>query len=170
MTNAEDLQLIDRFLEMLAAEAGASRNTISAYRSDLNAASSIVCGRLVTADKAVIEHIARALEPLAKSSLARKISTLRRFFGFLHQEGLRADDPSRYLVQPGRSQRLPKTLSHAEIDRLFACIDERIANRPGPASIRLKALFELLYGSGLRATELVTLEIQAIVPDRKSVV
>ncbi len=167
MTHADDLQLIDRFLEMLAAEAGASRNTISAYRSDLNAASAIVGGRLGIADKPDIERIALALEPLAKASHARKISTLRRFFGFLHQEGLRADDPSRYLIQPGRGQRLPKTLSHAEIDRLFACIDDRIENRPGPISIRLKALFELLYGSGLRATELVTLEIQAIVPGRR---
>ncbi len=167
MTHADDLQLIDRFLEMLAAEAGASRNTISAYRSDLNAASAIVGGRLGVADKPDIERIALALEPLAKASLARKISTLRRFFGFLHQEGLRAEDPSRYLVQPGRGQRLPKTLSHAEIDRLFACIDDRIENRPGPISIRLKALFELLYGSGLRATELVTLDVQAIVPGRR---
>ncbi len=167
MTHADDLQLIDRFLEMLAAEAGASRNTISAYRSDLNAASAIVGGRLGIADKPHIERIALALEPLAKASLARKISTLRRFFGFLHQEGLRADDPSRYLIQPGRGQRLPKTLSHAEIDRLFACIDDRIENRPGPISIRLKALFELLYGSGLRATELVTLDVQAIVPGRR---
>lgn len=167
MSAAEDRQLIDRFLEMLAAEAGASRNTISAYRGDLVSASVLLKGQLSVSDADALQRLSASWSHLAKASLARKTSTLRRFFGFLHEESLRADDPSYQLVHPGRGQRLPKTLSHAEIDQLFATIARRNEDQPGPSSLRLTALFELLYGSGLRATELVTLDRQAILPGRR---
>jgi integrase/recombinase XerD len=163
---AEDRQLIDRFLEMLAAEAGASRNTISAYRADLVSASALLMGQLSDADGAALQRLSASWSHLAKASLARKTSTLRRFFGFLHQDGLRADDPSQQLVHPSRGLRLPKTLSHADVDRIFDCIARRMEDQPGPISLRLAALFELLYGSGLRATELVSLDTQAIMPGR----
>lgn len=166
MSGAEDRQLIDRFLEMLAAEAGAARNTIAAYRADLSGASNVLEGGLATADAASLQRLAAVWEPLAKATLARKTSCLRRFFGFLHGEGLRADDPSLHLVHPGRSRTLPRTISHDDVDRLFACIADRIVHKPGPASLRLSALVELLYGSGLRASELVSLDARAIQPGR----
>ncbi len=161
-----DRQLIDRFLEMLAAEAGASRNTIAAYRSDLIAASTHLEGSLHRADAQSLAGLGMAGAPLAKASLARKISTLRRFFGFLLEEGLRNDDPSRQLVQPGRTRSLPKTLSLDDVDKLFATIAAKIESHPNLKTFRLSAIVELLYGSGLRATELVTLDVRAIMPGK----
>jgi integrase/recombinase XerD len=95
--------------------------------------------------------------PLARSSVARKSSALRRFFAFLAEEGLRADDPSDALPRPGAARSLPRTLDHRQVDKLFAEIDNRLALDRSPANLRLSALIELLYGSGLRATELVSL-------------
>lgn len=166
MKHGDDFQLIDRFLEMLAAEAGASRNTIAAYRSDLAKASETLGGALGRAHAQDLGRLTASWHLLAKSSVARRVSCLHRFFGFLHEEGLRPDDPSHALVQPGRSQRLPKTLSHDDVDRLFAHVEAQISQNPGPQSLRLSAMMELLYGSGLRATELVSLELSAIVPGR----
>ncbi|QJU57688.1 tyrosine recombinase [Sphingomonas sp. AP4-R1] len=157
MTEAADRQLIDRFLEMLAAEAGAARNTLMAYRTDLEGASAHLEGRLGSADAAALQGLAEEWMPLARSTVARKSSALRRFFGFLAEEGLRADDPSEALPRPGAARSLPKVLGHEDVDRLFAAIDARLAAMPTPNALRLSALFELLYGSGLRATELVSL-------------
>jgi integrase/recombinase XerD len=157
VSEAADRQLIDRFLEMLAAEAGAARNTLMAYRTDLEGASAHLGGRLGTADGAALQDLAGTWGALARSTVARKASSLRRFFGFLAEEGLRADDPSAALPRPGASRGLPKVLGHADVDRLFAAIEARLAVARTPASLRLSALFELLYGSGLRATELVSL-------------
>lgn len=163
----EDPQLIMRFLEMMAAEGGASRNTLLAYGSDLNAASALTEGRLSSASVSDIVKLANAWEGLAKSSLARKTASLRRFFGFLCDDGLREDDPSHALPKPGARRSLPKVLSHDDMARLFGTIERRVADDASPAtSLRLLALVELLYGSGLRATELVSLDIRAISPDR----
>ncbi len=99
--------------------------------------------------------------------MARKAAALRRFYAFLHEEGLRADDPSSVLPRPGQRRALPKILSHADIDRLFAAIAERTgAAHPSANDLRLAALVELLYGSGLRASELVALPRNAVHPDR----
>jgi integrase/recombinase XerD len=89
--------------------------------------------------------------------VARKASALRRFFAFLAEEGLRADDPSDALPRPGVARTLPRILDHADVDRLFAEIARRLEIDGSPANLRLSALVELLYGSGLRATELVSL-------------
>ncbi len=162
----EDPWLIDRFLEMMAAERGAARNTIAAYRNDLDTASQIV-GGLGTADAEALAKLGDAWSDLAASSVARKISALRNFFGFLAMEGLRADDPSPALVRPGQRRVLPKVLSHTEVDRLFAVIAERLAvEHPAAMDLRLSALIELLYGSGLRASELVSLPLKSIAIDR----
>ena len=89
--------------------------------------------------------------------MARKSAALRRFFAFLADEGHRADDPGKALPRPGARAALPKVLSHGDVDRLFAAIAERLAREPAdPNDLRLAALVELLYGSGLRATELVS--------------
>ena len=163
---ADDDALIDRFLEMMAAERGASRNTLLAYRADLNGAAAIV-GGLVAASKERLGDLAAAWAALAASSVARKSSALRAFYAFLEEEGLRLDNPATALPRPVTRRSLPKILSTAEVDSLFALIDERLAvAHPAPHDRRLSALIELLYGSGLRATELVSLPRRALAPDR----
>ncbi len=162
-----DRDLIDRFLEMMAAEAGAARNTIAAYRTDLSLASQALGGRLAAADAIAIGQLADGWQDFAKSTVARKGAALRRFFAFLAEEGLRGDDPGAALPRPGTARPLPKTLSSGDIDAMFAAIDARIARVPPDRNdLRLSALFELLYGSGLRATELVSLPRAAIASDR----
>ncbi|WP_082467199.1 tyrosine-type recombinase/integrase [Sphingomonas sp. Leaf25] len=162
-----DRILIDRFLEMMAAEAGAARNTIAAYRTDLTLASDTLNGRLGEADAAAIGRVADEWRTLAKSTVARKSAALRRFFAFLLDDGLRADDPGEALPRPGAHRALPRTLSTGDIDAMFAAIADRIARVPPDRNdLRLSALFELLYGSGLRATELVSLPRGGIASDR----
>ena len=161
----EDAVLIDRFLEMLAAEAGAARNTILSYGTDLRAASSMLGGGLSTADSKDLARLGEAWLPLAAATAARKASVLRRFFGFLAEEGFRADDPSAALPRPQLGRPLPKVLSHQDVDAIFAELERRRAEMPGPLALRLIALVELLYGSGLRATELVSLPRNALRQD-----
>ncbi|BCA60881.1 recombinase XerD [Sphingomonas sp. HMP9] len=167
MTHAADRALIDRFLEMMAAEAGAAPNTVAAYRSDLTLASQALEGGLVEADADALATLSGGWSALSRSTVGRKSASLRRFFAFLADEGHRADDPGKALPRPGTARTLPKVLSHADIDRLFGAIAERAARDPlDPNDLRLSALFELLYGSGLRATELVSLPRNAVHPDR----
>jgi len=124
-------------------------------------------GRLVEADADALATLAGGWSALSRSTVGRKSASLRRFFAFLADEGHRADDPGKALPRPGTARTLPKVLSHADIDRLFAAIAERAARDPlDPNDLRLSALFELLYGSGLRATELVSLPRNAVHPDR----
>ncbi|KTW01012.1 recombinase XerD [Sphingomonas yabuuchiae] len=161
-----DAALVDRFLEMMAAEAGAAGNTLAAYRSDLRLAAEAMDG-LSEADEGALQWLADGWASLANATVARKAAALRRFYAFLHEEGLRADDPSSVLPRPGQRRALPKILSHADIDRLFAAIAERTgAAHPSANDLRLAALVELLYGSGLRASELVALPRNAVHPDR----
>jgi integrase/recombinase XerD len=162
-----DPAAIDRFLEMMAAEAGAATNTIAAYRRDLTLASAELDGALATADAAALQRLAESWMPLSRATVARKAAALRRFFGFLVDEGDRRDDPSAALPRPAAARPLPRTLTHADVDRLFAAVAARLdRDAPFPADIRLAALIELLYGSGLRASELVSLPRNAIHPDR----
>ena len=147
----EDATLVDRFLEMMAAERGASRNTLIAYRTDLNGAADLL-GGIAGATKEGLGALAAHWSTLAASSVARKASALRAFYAFLEEEGLRADNPSAALPRPVTRRPLPKILSTAEVDRLFALIAERLDGaHPAPLDLRLAALIELLYGSGLRA-------------------
>jgi integrase/recombinase XerD len=164
---SNDSALIERFLEMLAAEAGAARNTVNAYRSDLMLASAALERRLAEADAVAIARLAEGWAELSRATVARKSAALRRFFAFLAEEGHRADDPGAALPRPGAQRALPKTLSHHDVDRLFARIAARVVRDPrDPNDLRLAALIELLYGSGLRASELVSLPRNAIHPDR----
>jgi len=163
----EDRALVERFLEMLSAEAGAAANTIAAYGTDLRLASEFLGGRLGEAGAGDLERLADEWANLARATVARKAAALRRFYAFLADEGLRADDPSGALPRPGSTRPLPKVLSVEDVDRMFAAIAARIARVPAdPLDLRLAALVELLYGSGLRATELVSLPRNAIAPDR----
>lgn len=164
---SDDRALIERFLEMLRAESGAAANTIAAYETDLRLASQALDGRLYEAGRPEIERLAGGWQDLARATVARKSAALRRFFGFLAEEGHRADDPGAALPRPGAARRLPKILGTTDVDALFAAIAARQARvPPDPLDLRLAALIELLYGSGLRATELVSLPRNAIHPDR----
>jgi len=170
-TDLHDHALIERFLEMLVAEAGAAKNTVAAYASDLRLASEALKGRLASAGVKDVERLGNGWRDLSHATVARKAAALRRFFAFLADEGHRADDPGAALPRPGARRPLPKVLSHQDIDRLFAAIAERQARvPPDPNDLRLSALIELLYGSGLRATELVSLPRNAIQPDRPYII
>lgn len=167
MQAAADAPLISRFLEMMAAEAGASQNTLIAYRGDLIAASDLMQGSLSIVQSEDLGRLAMAWRDLANASLARKSASLRRFFGFLVDEGFRIDDPSSALARPAARRALPKILSREDVDRLFVEIENRLQKATDKSkSLRLSALLELLYGSGLRATELVSLNLHAINADR----
>ena len=166
-----DRDLIDRFLEMLAAEQGVAANTISAYNSDLTSASILVQGRLAHAGRDHLIALSRNWRGLANSSVARKSSVLRRFFGFLHEEGFRADNPSAALPKPAQARTLPKILDTDEIDLLFKTIEAKLEMaEPAPNDLRASALIEMLYGSGLRATELVALPRNAVVSDKPFII
>jgi integrase/recombinase XerD len=165
-----DPRAIALFLDMLASERGAARNTLLAYRADLEGASALLEGGLAAADTAALEACLAAWAPLARTTVQRKRSAFRRFFAFLRAEGLRADDPAAPLASVAPARPLPKTLTVADVEAMLAEVDRRLAEAPAPASLRLKALFELLYGSGLRATELVSLPRNAIRADQPAAI
>jgi integrase/recombinase XerD len=150
----EDRALVDRFLDMMAAEAGASRNTLMAYRSDLAAAAEV--GELGTATADGLGRLGRAWAGLSPATVARRAAALRRFYGFLHDEGLRPDDPSAALPRPATERPLPRILEPHEVEAMFGEAEGRAASGQ-PTALRNLALLELLYGSGLRATELIGL-------------
>ncbi len=152
----EDRALVDRFLDMMAAEAGASRNTLAAYRTDLDRAAESLSGQLGGATNEAVSRLGEQWRALAPATVARRSAALRRFFGFLLDEGIREDDPSAALPRPVLQRPLPKVLDSGEVSRLFEAAEERAASGE-PLAIRNLALLELLYGSGLRATELVSL-------------
>ncbi|MGK2912188.1 MAG: tyrosine recombinase [Sphingobium sp.] len=163
---SDDTPLIDRFLEMMAAERGAARNTLTAYRTDLLAASEAI-GGLEQADNRRLETLATLWSQLSGSTVARKASALRGFYAFLQEEGFRADNPSTALPRPALQRPLPKIVSANDVDQIFAVIAERLdVAHPSPLDLRLAAMIELLYGSGLRATELVSLPRRALASDR----
>ncbi|WP_395395190.1 tyrosine recombinase [Novosphingobium sp. BL-8A] len=152
-----------RFLTMLAAERGAALNTLAAYRRDLDAAADEI-GDLVAADGAALAGLGEAWSDVSPATLARRCSALRQFYGFLVDEGLREDDPSPSLPRPVTRRPLPRLLSHEEVERFLARAEEEAAAER-PEAVRLLALLELLYGSGLRASELVSLPVTAVPRD-----
>ncbi len=158
----EDQALVDRFLDMMAAEAGASPHTLSAYRNDLERASERLAG-LADAGATELSALGEQWSELAPSTVARRSAALRRFFGFLVDEGFRNDDPSEALPKPRLERPLPRILDELEISRMFEAAEDRAASGE-PAALRNLAILELLYGSGLRASELVSLPRGALRP------
>lgn len=148
---------------MLAAERGAALNTLAAYRRDLAGAEEAI-GDLAEAPREAVADLGGEWAALAPASVARKASALRQFFGFAVDEGWRRDDPSGVLPAPRTRRPLPKVLGHDAIAALFARAEEEAAG-DDPKAVRQLALIELLYGSGLRATELVALPRQAVPRD-----
>jgi integrase/recombinase XerD len=164
--HVSDRDAIQAFLEMLAVEGGAARNTLLAYGSDLRSASELLGGDLVGADAPALQRLGAEWMTLSRTSVARKSSVLRRFFAFLEEEKIRPDDPSDALPRPATQRALPRTLGHQDIARLFDALEERRRDRGDRLTLRLIALVELLYGSGLRATELVSLPRHALRGDQ----
>ena len=163
-----DGPLIDRFLEMMAAERGASRNTLAAYRRDLVQAAELVRGSLERAGADDLRALMAEYRSLAASSAARKLSALRQFFAFLLDEGERGDNPALDIARPATRRPLPRILTHDDVERLFAQAGEAAAGEAPPANaVRMLLLLELLYGSGLRASELVSLPRRAVTGGRE---
>ncbi|RUW23753.1 site-specific tyrosine recombinase XerD [Mesorhizobium sp. M4B.F.Ca.ET.215.01.1.1] len=161
---------IEAFLEMMSAERGAAENTLSSYRRDLEDASMAISGGLAAAAaadiRAYLDDI--AARGFAATSQARKLSAIRQFFKFLYAEGLRGDDPTGTLDSPRKGRPLPKTMSEAETGRLI----DRAATEAGEADgddrlarLRLHALVEVLYATGLRVSELVGLPVTVALRD-----
>jgi integrase/recombinase XerD len=161
----DDQALVDRFLDMMAAEAGASRHTLSAYRSDLERAAETLGGAISSATTQQVAGLGAQWGDLAPSTVARRAAALRRFYGFLVDDGLRSDDPSAALPRPRLERPLPRILDEAEIGRMFESAEERAVSGD-PIRLRNLALLELLYGSGLRASELVTLPRASLRPNQ----
>jgi integrase/recombinase XerD len=159
---ADDQALVDRFLDMLAAEAGASKHTLTAYRNDLERAAESA-GSLAVASADDLSRLGSRWAELAPATVARRSAALRRFFGFLVDEGLRDDDPSGALPRPRLERPLPRILDEEEVRRMFEAAEDRAASGEA-AAVRNLALIELLYGSGLRASELVSLPRGAVRP------
>ena len=151
---------IEAFLEMMAVERDASPHTLSAYGRDLADAEAGVEGGLMKGDEAGLEawYAGLARLGLSPATQARRRSAVRQFYRFALGEGWRADDPSRRLDAPKQGRSLPRVLSGDEIERLLAAA----AAHDGAAGLRLVALVELAYASGLRVSELLGLRLEAV--------
>ena len=160
MITEADRRLIDRFLDMMAAEFGASPNTLAAYRADLISAGEILPS-LSQATNDSLGQLGAKWADLAPSTVARRSAALRRFFAFLSDEGEIADDPSGSLPKPKLQRPLPKVLDEDQVTAIFQSAEQR-AQSGELLAVRNLAILELLYGSGLRATELVSLPRNAV--------
>jgi integrase/recombinase XerD len=168
---------IDLFLDMMAAERGASANTLAAYRRDLDHYTAFLAGQGRGPEAATTELIRAFLaecrsQGLKAASVARRLSSVRQLHRFLFAEGLAGDDPAAVLEGPKRARPLPKTLGLAEVDRLIAVSKEGLADASRPTgerwrAARLACLIELLYATGLRVSELVALPVTAARRDQR---
>ncbi|WP_417601026.1 tyrosine recombinase [Pararhodobacter oceanensis] len=162
---ADDARSISTFLEAIAAENSAARNTLLAYGRDLRHAAEWLADQqatLATADAAAIETYLVALdaEGLSRATRARRLSSLKQFYRFAYDEGWRRDNPTLRIDGPGRSARLPGTLTQDEVAQMLDVARNHGADAATKA--RNACLFELLYATGLRATELVSLPDSAL--------
>jgi integrase/recombinase XerD len=156
----------EAFLEMMAVERAAARNTLTAYARDLSDAAAFLAGRgrdLADASAEDIEAYFSALgdRGLSPATAARRRASARQFYRFVLGEGWRADDPSRRVEAPKKGRSLPKVLSRDEMDRLIAAA----AARDGAQGLRLACMVELAYASGLRISELTGLTLAVLARD-----
>jgi integrase/recombinase XerD len=160
----------EAFLEMLVAERGASANTVEAYRQDLenfviflkNADYSCASLSKVSVQDITAYMVDLSEKGMESATLARRLSTLRQFYKFLVSEGWRVDNPTTAIDFPQSRRSLPKILSEGDVVKLL----DTAASQSDPEGIRLYAMLETLYASGLRVTELTTLPLTAFHPDR----
>ena len=156
----------EAFLEMMAVERAAAKNTLTAYARDLQDAQGFLSGRgrdLADASAEDVEAYFTALgaRGLSPATAARRRAAVRQFYRFTLGEGWRADDPSRRVEAPKQGRSLPKVLSRQEMDRLIAAA----AARDGAQGLRLACMVELAYASGLRISELTGLTLAALARD-----
>ncbi|MEH2511715.1 integrase/recombinase XerD [Nitrobacteraceae bacterium AZCC 1564] len=180
LDKSSDARLITLFLDMLAAEQGAGENTLQAYRSDLEDLSEFITHRKKTfliADTQILRDYLADLDNrgFKSSSVARKLSSMRHLFRFLLNERAREDDPAAILSGPKRGRSLPKVLSIADVDRLLTHARTH-AQAPDQSplqrlrALRLSCLLEVLYATGLRVSELVSLPLSAARRDARMIV
>ena len=160
-------ELVEAFLDAIAAERGAAKNTIEAYRRDLHAYVDFLAGRGATPLEAGDVDIrafqaAGAARGLKAASVARALSAIKQWHKHLFVEGLRVDDPALALEGPRRARPLPKTLGVAEVEKLIDVAREGLEDPARPprerlATARMACLIELIYASGLRVSELIAL-------------
>jgi integrase/recombinase XerD len=168
-----DQEHLKSFLEMMAAERGAADNTLQAYRRDLEDFLGFLERAETSLDEAEAADIGAYLRALsetgmAPTSRARRLSAVRQLFKFLTAEGVVEEDPSLGLTGPKKGQAIPKTLSMAEVDRLIEVARRRTDTTRGRdrvRALRLHALIEMLYATGMRVTELVTLPRSVLAGD-----
>ncbi|MBB4019252.1 integrase/recombinase XerD [Chelatococcus caeni] len=166
-----DDRLIALYLDMLAAERGASANTLAAYGRDLEDYTTFLAAAgtgLTDADAATVRAYLQDVHArgFKASSAARRLSAVRQLHKFLYAEGYRGDDPTGAIEGPKQGRPLPKVLSVAEVDRLIATAHEGIDDEKRPLrerrrAARLACLLELIYATGLRVSELVSLPVAA---------
>ncbi|MCG8546022.1 MAG: site-specific tyrosine recombinase XerD [Alphaproteobacteria bacterium] len=159
-------RFLESFLEMLVAERGAAVNTVAAYRRDLTDFLAFAARRGQDDADISAEHVRAYMTRLADagvapSTAARRLSALRQFFGFLFVEGIRSDDPTAAIDSPKLGRPLPKVLSEQDVDAMLAAARDT----KGAEGLRLTAMLELLYATGLRVSELVTLPLSAVARD-----
>jgi integrase/recombinase XerD len=157
---ADGARLIENFLDMMSAERGASSNTLAAYRRDLLDFGGALARAGATFGAAAAGDVKRyivSLSGMATSTQARRLSALRQFFAYLYGEGIRQDDPTGTVESPRRERPLPKILSRHDVESLIACAREG----EDAEAVRLVCILEVLYASGLRVSELVSLPVSA---------
>jgi integrase/recombinase XerD len=162
--------LVESFLEMMSAERGASANTLAAYRRDLARYIEHLDHRGLAASDCSRENISTFMGKLvaagmAPSSQARHLSSVRQFHKFLFADGIRKDDPTASLDAPKARQPLPKIMSVVEVNRLLDLSEDEIQTAKSKTAtlkaVRLHALLEVLYATGMRVSELVSLPMSA---------
>ncbi len=160
---------LELFFESLLVERNAAANTLDAYRRDLEQLEEALPAPLVQASTLALRDYLRGLadQGLARSSIARKRSAIKQFYAFLRDEGLRSDNPAEALKVAAAPRPMPKILSPEQVGALLTAADEALAGAvpnslPQAEALRLKALLELLYASGLRVSELVGLPLSAL--------
>lgn len=164
-----DSARLESFLEMMSAERGAAANTLASYERDLTDLREFLGSRRQSLTEAATSDLSAYLTHLsaqgfAATSQARRLSSMRQFYRFLYSEGLRSDDPTGIIDAPKKGVALPKTMSVADVNRLLGLAAQEAANEgPGQlARIRMHLLLELLYATGMRVSELVSLPVKVL--------
>ncbi len=152
----------------MAAERGAAANTLASYGRDLTRFAEFLDGATTAATAEDLRRYLAHLQAraLAASSAARHLSSLRQYYGFLYGEGLIADNPAANLESPRRAMSLPRILSEDDVERLLAVAGQRVESDDDVKGLRLVALLETLYATGLRASEMLDLPRAAVAGDQ----